>query len=107
MYENSETWTATHEFREPLRDLRSTADEADALHAELTREVSHGHTLYGVELRVIARATPQDDVVVETSDGRVALVHLTWSGHPETPPWPTTETVSSPADLEKLIELRY
>lgn len=65
-----------------------------------------GHALHDVELRVIARAIPQDDVVVETTDGRVALVHLTWSGHPETPPWPTTETVDSAAALERLIEYR-
>lgn len=35
------------------------------------------------------------------------LVHLTWSGHPETLPWPTTETVTSPEHLENLINRRY
>ncbi|SEV86569.1 hypothetical protein SAMN05421595_0134 [Austwickia chelonae] len=77
------------------------------LHAELLREIGPGHALDGVELRVIARATPQDDVIVQTADGRVALVHMTWSGHPEKPPWPTTEPVTSPENLAGLIELRY
>lgn len=103
----SEVWTAGYVFTEPLRDLREAVGEAATLREELLREIGAGHVLHGVELHVIARATPQDDVIVQAADGRVALVHLTWSGHPDTPPWPTTELVTSPEHLENLIESRY
>jgi len=64
-------------FSEPLRDLRGRQDEAEQLRAELLRELGPGHALHGLDPRVIARAIPQDDVVVETAAGGVALVHLT------------------------------
>lgn len=101
------SWTSTYEFSDPLRDLRSTPHEAAALHAELMRELAPGHVLHGVDLHVLARAIPQDEAVVETGDGRVALVHLSWSGRPETPPWPRTELVTSAQHLETLLEFRY
>lgn len=103
----SDVWTAGYVFTEPLRDLREAVGEAATLREELMREIGAGHVLHGVELHVIARATPQDDVIVQAADGQVALVHLTWRGQPETPPWPTTELVTSPEHLENLIEFRY
>lgn len=59
-----------------------------------------------MDLRVIARALPQDEVVVEMASGEVALVHLTWTGHAESPPWPTTEVLNSAEHLEQTIEFR-
>lgn len=94
-------------FTELLCDLRGAVDEAATLNAELLREIGPGHVLHGVELHVIARATPQDDVIVQTTDGQVAMVHMTWSRRREAPPWPTTETVSSSEHLKNLIEFRY
>ena len=55
---------------------------------------------------VIARALPQDDVIVETQDA-VALVHLTWTGKPEPLPWPMTEWIDSAEQLAELIEFKY
>jgi hypothetical protein len=101
------TWLSDYRFSEPLRDVRSEAQEADQLRRELLRELRAGHMLHGADLRVVARALPQDEVIVETSDGRVALVHMTWSGHPEAPPWPTTEFLTSAEHLEQTIEFRY
>jgi hypothetical protein len=101
------TWLSDYRFSEPLRDLRSEAQEAEQLRNEVLRELSVGHMLHGADLRVVARALPQDEVIVETSDGRVALVHVTWSGHPETPPWPTTEVLASAEHLEQTIEFRF
>lgn len=66
------TWVSEYRFCEPLRDVRSEAEEAEKLRAELLRELSGGHVLHGADLRVIARALPQDEVIVETADGRVA-----------------------------------
>jgi hypothetical protein len=101
------TWTDGYIFAEPLRDLRDATGEAAMLHAQLLREIGPGHVLHGVELHVIARATPQDDVIVQTTDGRVALVHMTWSRRREEPPWPTTQTLTSSEHLKNLIEFRY
>lgn len=53
---------------------------------------------------MVARALPQDDIIVLTTDGTVAMVHLTWSGHPETPPWPRTHLLQSQEHFESLIE---
>lgn len=101
------TWAQAYCFSEPLRDLRGRQDEAEQLRAELLRELSPGHKLHGLDPRVIARAIPQDDVVVETAAGDVALVHLTWTGKAESPPWSMTELLDSPEHLERAIELRY
>lgn len=101
------TWTTDYEFVEPLVDLRAQPEVAEALCAELTRELRRGHALHGRGLRVIARALPQDDVVVETDDGDVLLVHLTWTHKAETLPWPITETVGSAAEFERTLESRY
>jgi hypothetical protein len=87
--------------------VRSEAQEGEQLRAELLRELSAGHVLHGADLRVIARAVPQHEVVVETADGRVALVHVTWSGRAESPPWPTTELLNSAQHLEQTVELRF
>ncbi len=84
------TWTEQYEFSDPLRDVRGEGEEAERLRAELLREVSPDHPLHGLDLRVIARGIPQDEVLVETADERVALVHMTWSGRADSPPWPMT-----------------
>jgi hypothetical protein len=67
-----------------------------------------GHPLYGRDLKVIARALPQDDVVVEV-DGAVAIVHLTWSKGSERLPWPSFVGIISAAHLDFIIddELRW
>ncbi len=71
------------------------------------RELSPGHSLHGLDPRVIAKAIPQDEVIVETAAGEVALVHLTWSGKAEPSPWPDTEFLDSPEHLARVIERRY
>lgn len=101
------TWTQHYEFTDPLRDLRSEAEEAEQLRSELQRELSPGHVLHGLDPRVVARALPQDEVMVETSDGRVALVHMTWTRRPESAPWPTTKFLESAEHLDSVLEFRY
>jgi hypothetical protein len=57
----------------------------------LLREVGPGHMLYGVPVQAIAKCEANDDVLFRLLDGsgRVADVHLTWTGaFPERPPWP-------------------
>ena len=101
------TWASEYVFSEPFLDLRHEHSQAEDLQAELAKELSSGHLLHGLALRVIARALPQDDVVVQSADGTVALVHLTWSGQTESAPWPTTEVLRSAEHFEQTTEFRY
>jgi hypothetical protein len=83
-----------HPFPDPWWDLR-TGDAAErgsreTIRAELVRELTAGHPLHGHTLTVQARCQACDDVAVQLADGAWALVHLTWSGKTETPPWPRT-----------------
>ena len=50
---------------------------------------------------------PLPQRVTRVDEGAVALVHLTWSQRPESPPWPMTELLESPRHLDELIEYRY
>lgn len=61
----------------------------DTFRHQLEREVPPGHVLYGVPTRLIARGGG-DDCLFELLDGsgRLATVHLTWSGGSERLPWP-------------------
>ena len=99
-------WTETHVFVDPMVDLRSESDRADALEAELAREIGRGHVLDGQPWRVVAEATPQDEVLVAAGE-TAFLVHLTWTGHAESPPWPTAERVDSAEEFVRLVEFRY
>lgn len=99
-------WTGGYRFQEPLLDVQEDPEQADALAAELVREVAPGHVLYGRPVRVVARALPNDDIVVEC-EGSVAVVHLTWARKPDTPPWPLTTWVASVEEFESYVEANY
>ena len=57
---------------------------------ELNREASSDHPLAGRIAQVEAFFEASDDVVARLDDGTFALVHPTWSGQPEAPPFPLT-----------------
>lgn len=66
------------------------------LHEELARETSPPHPLHGVAARAVARRQDNDDVLFElyasNAPADFAVVHLTWSGHPDQfPEFPGTE----------------
>jgi hypothetical protein len=44
-------------------------------------------------------------VLVRAGD-RWILVHLTWSGRPESPPWPESRFFDSTSQVEQAIALR-
>ena len=102
------SWVDGFEFSEVFWDLRDGegATHARALHTELEAELSIGHPLHGLDCRVVAKALPQDEVVVVAGE-LVALVHLTWSGRREQPPFPTVEFADSAAAFRELVQLRY
>jgi hypothetical protein len=83
------------DFQWPPR-WRPIADEAVAagLLAELRREVSATHCLFGRAIEAIARRADCDDVLFTTDmhDRPLAVVHLTWRSSAEpNPTWPHTE----------------
>lgn len=101
-------WIDEFRFGDDFVDLRDDAGAAHvrAIEVELRAEVPEDHPLHDLGCRVVARASAQDDVVVVAGDV-VALVHLTWSGHQESPPWPLTEFADSASAFEELVEFRY
>jgi len=70
-----------------------TPEHAEAIKAELRREICAGHVLFGRRVSAIGRRQDQDDFLFALSDDRyvLACVHLTFSKRPETDPrWPDT-----------------
>jgi hypothetical protein len=89
-------------FTDPWWDLRADGvqeqRQRQVLHAELMAEIGPDHRLGGLRLSVVARSVAQDDVLVEVEDGTWAVVHLTWRGAPEQPPWPRASLFDSLQD---------
>ncbi|MGJ4925676.1 hypothetical protein ACQR1I_10175 [Bradyrhizobium sp. HKCCYLS2038] len=66
------------------------------MEAELARELSPQHVLAKLSVRIIAKRDDCDDVLGLLNDGRVAHIHLTWTGRREDGPrWPETTTYNS------------
>jgi hypothetical protein len=73
-------------FLEPWEPLSS--DQVKQFSSELNRELTAQHPLHGLPMTPVARSKAADDVLFSMKNGQVAMVHLTWSGQPEAPPWP-------------------
>ena len=84
-------------MRWPNGWLPIAASEGRGLEAELHRELTPQHPLCGIPAAAVARRLDRDEVLFEHLDGsgRVAEMHLTWTGAPEQPPWPMTRTFDS------------
>lgn len=89
---------AVFEFSDPWHpcDDQSLVDE-------LYREVGTEHQLHRIGAKVVARRQDQDDVLFELSDGRFAIVHLTWSTECN-PAWPSTNIYDSRLAMETEIQ---
>jgi hypothetical protein len=61
------------------------AELAPSFVAELQREVSPAHLLFGLQVTAIARRIDCDDVLfqITSEPERFAVVHLTWTGRPQ------------------------
>jgi hypothetical protein len=66
----------------------------------LINELSPEHPLFGLPVEVQNRCGGCDSVCVSVAEGSFAIVHLTWSRHPEPPPWPETEITGGYAATE-------
>ena len=73
-------------FLDPWEPLAT--EQVESFSSELTRELTSTHPLYGLPLTPIARSTAADDALFSINSEEVTMVHLTWSGRPENPPWP-------------------
>jgi hypothetical protein len=93
---------------DPWWDLRSPGEpeqhQIQAVTNEMRRETSPGHALYGIAFTVIGRSQARDDVLLKVGD-RWALVHLTWSGKSEVPPWPRCVIFDSASDVQQALAI--
>ena len=90
-----------------LRDPWISIEDRSAafgLETELRKEVADGHRLWPIVGWAVARRRDRDEVLFRLSDGRWAIVHLTWANHPESPPWPATTVYGSLAEAKDRID---
>jgi hypothetical protein len=76
------------------------AAQAAALEREATTEIGPGHPLSGHALTLIAACPACDSAAFRADDGRLAIVHLTWTLRQQPPPWPSAEIVTGHHALE-------
>jgi hypothetical protein len=79
------------EWLVPWHSVADDPSQVEGMEQELSRELSAGRSLFGLQMRTLARRQDCDQVLfaVEDGTGRVAVVHLTWTGSaPEQRPLP-------------------
>jgi hypothetical protein len=74
----------------PSWNTNISAKQVELLQGELSRELPHGHVLKGQTCVACAVGADPDDVVFRLSDGRYAVVHLTWREESDVT-WPYTQ----------------
>lgn len=70
--------------------MRLVGDRSAQFLAEAVVEIAPAHDLAARNLKAVSTCPACDDVLFRLDDGSFAIVHLTWSGQRETPPWPRT-----------------
>jgi hypothetical protein len=88
-------------YLEPWWSTIEMDDNGKFLKDELIKEINPDHLLYNLNIDVIAKRQDNDDILVEMDNGTLALVHLTWSGKPESKNYPRVEYYSSKIDFWK------
>lgn len=76
----------------PWYSVANNPEQVASMERELARELAVGHPLFGLPMRTVARRQDCDDVLfaIEDGTGRFAVVHLTWIGGTDQPPWPNS-----------------
>lgn len=70
------------------------------LEVELHREMCDAHPLRFLDPKSVARRQDCDDVLFTLSDGRLAIVHLTWRRETN-PNWPAYTIVSDWSEISE------
>jgi hypothetical protein len=86
------------------RPFESDSRVAEAKAGELQRELALGHPLFGSEVEPVAECQACDSVLFRVLPRKWALVHLTWSQHPEAPGFPLTSIVTTNDALNELLQ---
>lgn len=95
--ELSEKWWNRDDEETPAEDNFA------AVLREIELELDPSHDLAGRIVRVEARFRASDDVLVSLIDGTYALVHPTWLGHREVPPFPKSTLLGDAMTASKAI----
>lgn len=77
-------------FIEPWRDVNDIKDLGEQLKQELSKEIGSTHPLFEKSIEIIAKRQDNDDILIRVEDGKLATVHLTWSGKTEQGHYPLT-----------------
>lgn len=84
--------------------LRLVGEQAGACEQEAIAEIADGHELNEMSLAAVAKCEGCSQVVFSASDGTFAIVDLTWSGRPETPPRPRTQRLGGYVAVELVMD---
>ncbi|KQR08432.1 hypothetical protein [Cellulomonas sp. Leaf334] len=95
--ELSDRWSGLDESTDQVEASRAR------ILAELHRELGESHELFDQVVRVEAFFEASDDVIVSLVDHTFALVHPTYSGRRETPPWPLARRLGTRAEASVAI----
>jgi ubiquinone/menaquinone biosynthesis C-methylase UbiE len=89
------------DFLEPWKPI-SNSEKARRFDTELSKEVSSGHILYGINSQAVAYRVDNDDILfdVDVESFQYAVVHLTWSGREEATGFPHTTLYTDLNDWE-------
>ncbi|MEC3957626.1 hypothetical protein VMT65_31650 [Nocardia sp. CDC153] len=101
-------WSGYPSLPSSWLDLRGDDDEVErrrrAVERELAAELSPDHQLFGHRAAVVGQSESTDDILL-LLEGRIwALVHLTWRGSPERPPWPRVKTYDSVHAVQEALD---
>lgn len=91
------------QWLEPWDPVEATEDSGYFV-AELQRELSAAHPLYGIPVKLLGRRDDREDFLFGLQDGsqRVAVVHLTFRRSVEPLPFPVTRLFEDLAEWKRL-----
>ena len=87
-------------YLEPYWDaIEMDEKNIQSLIKEFKLELPENHILYNKSIDLIARKTHNDDIILELEDGKIAIVHLTWSSKKEKNGFPKTRLYKDKIDF--------
>lgn len=90
------------EFREPWYEVDDEFHRT-ALQRQYDLDISEEHPVGGEKGRVLGKHVGTDDVLIQSVDGRFAIVHLTWSTGPGDARWPEATVYAAASDVSRVV----